>query len=512
MQGDVQRDGPWSGRQAGVGLHISSLPGRWGIGEIGPEALAFVDRACRMGLRVWQFLPTGPTAYGDSPYQPLSTFAGNEMLISIDDLLDIGLLESDEVAPLAELSRTSVDYAGLIALKQAVLVRAAQRFERVADSALKAARDAFCERHETAWLRDYARYRVLKSRHGERPWPEWEARFAQREPAALARLDAEDGARLERIRTLQFLFHQQWARLRAHAADRGLRLFGDLPIYIALDSADAWAQREILWLDTDGGPQAVAGVPPDYFSADGQLWGNPLYDWDRLAATGYRWWAARLRAAMEQADLVRIDHFRAFQDYWAVPAAADTARAGRWIDGPGDALFEALRAELGTLPVVAENLGLITPAVEALRVRLGMPGMIVLQFGAADPDFSLDQVAEDCVCYTGTHDNDTTRGWFEGSPDDLRDADEIRRTRAAALAMTGGRPETIHLDLIAAAFATRARLAIAPMQDYLGLGSAARMNTPGVPAGNWRWRLDPAAITPELCDQIAEQVVAAGRV
>jgi len=493
-------------RQAGVGLHITSLPGRHGIGEIGRAALGFVDALQRMQIGVWQFLPTGPTAYGDSPYQPLSTFAGNEMMIAVEGLLETGLLRPDEAAALEALPQDAVDYGALIPLKSALLRRAAARFERVAGSALKSARDDFCERHDAAWLRDYAQYRILKSRHGERPWPEWEPCWVHREPAALARLTADEGAAIDAIRTIQFLFHHQWQRFRRHANERGIRLFGDMPIYIALDSADAWANRDLLQIDRDGQPEFVAGVPPDYFSADGQLWGNPLYDWDRHAAAGYRWWIERLRASLELADLVRIDHFRGFEAYWSVPAAAETARDGEWVPGPGDGLFEAIRRELSELPIVAENLGVITPEVEALRERHDLPGMIVLQFAVADPDFALADVPEDCVCYTGTHDNDTTRGWFAGSPDDLRSPEEIERNRQAALAITGGAPETIHEELIRAAFSTRAGLAVAPMQDYLGLGSEARINTPGTSAGNWRWRLDPAAVTDPLPDRVAALV------
>jgi len=506
MNDRVETESLPPGRQAGVCLHITSLPGPWGIGEIGRDALAFVDTLRRMQLGVWQFLPTGPTAYGDSPYQPLSTFAGNEMMIAIGDLLETGLLRPGEAAALEALPHDTVDYGALIPLKTALLRTAAGRFDRVAGSALKSARDDFCERHDTAWLRDYARYRILKSRHDERPWPEWEPRYVHREAAALARLEAEAGAAIDAIRTIQFLFHHQWHRLRRYANEQGVRLFGDMPIYIALDSADAWANRDILQIDRDGRPESVAGVPPDYFSADGQLWGNPLYDWEKHAASGYRWWVERLRAAAALADMVRIDHFRGFEAYWAVPARAETARDGTWVPGPGDGIFEAVRRELGELPVVAENLGVITPEVEALRERHNLPGMIVLQFAVADPDFAPDEVPADCVCYTGTHDNDTTRGWFTGSPDDLRSPEEIERTRRAALEITGGTSETIHEDLIRTAFSTKAGLAVAPMQDYLGLGSEARLNTPGTSAGNWRWRMNPEPVTESFLDHVAALV------
>ncbi len=284
-----------------------------------------------------------------------------------------------------------------------------------------------------------------------------------------------------------------------------------MPICIALDSADAWANRDILRLDEDGNPDHVAGVPPDYFSEDGQLWGNPLYDWDKHAANGYAWWVDRLRATAELTDLVRIDHFRGFESYWAVPASSETARLGAWEPGPGDAIFDAMREALGNLPIVAENLGVITPEVEGLRARHSIPGMYVLQFDVCDPDVDLADLEENSVCYTGTHDNDTTIGWFHGSPDDIRSDTDIRAAQAAVLNATGGRAETVNTDLIKLAFSTRSRLAIAPLQDFLGLGSEARINTPGTPGGNWRWRVIDTQLSSEVCDNIAVMVTASHR-
>ncbi len=498
-------------RQGGVCLHVTALPGRYGIGEIGDAAFQFVDTLKRMQLGVWQFLPLGPTAYGDSPYQPLSSFAGNEMLIDTADLIRKGLISHDEAWPLTGLPADYVNFGELIPRKHALLRRAAGRFAAKADSALKAGFDRFVDRHDAAWLHDYALFRILKSEHGERPWTEWQADYAHYDRAALKRTADRFGHRIEDIKILQFLFHEQWRRLRDYANAAGVRLFGDMPICIAFDSADAWANRDILRLDEDGRPDAVAGVPPDYFSADGQLWGNPLYDWDMHAKTGYRWWVQRMRASAELADIVRIDHFRGFEAYWAVPADSDTARNGAWEPGPGDAIFDAMRAEFGSLPIVAEDLGVITPEVEALRDRHGIPGMVVLQFDVCDPDFSLDGVRDNCVCYTGTHDNDTTLGWFHGSPGDIRTADDIRAAQKAALEITAGTPATISMDLVRAAFSTRARLAIAPMQDYLGLGSEARFNTPGTSKDNWRWRVIAPQLSDDLCDNIAEAVFAAGR-
>ncbi len=498
-------------RRAGVCLHIASLPGPYGIGEIGHEAQEFVDRLCDMQLSVWQFLPTGPTAYGDSPYQPLSTFAGNENLVSIGRLVEMGLLSDDEAEELKALPDHYVDYGALIPVKSRLLRTAAQRFAARANTGLEADFERFLGQNDAAWLHDYALFRILKTRHGERPWPEWQSQYVHRDPQALAELEESEKAEIEAIKVIQFLFHHQWQQFRDYANSRGITLFGDMPIYIALDSSDAWANRELLSVDDDGNPDHVSGVPPDYFSEDGQLWGNPLYDWEKHAADGYRWWVDRLRAAADLVDIVRIDHFRGFEAYWSVPADADTARVGSWVPGPGDPLFEAIKASLGGLPIVAEDLGVITPEVEGLRDRHELPGMVVLQFEVTEDDFDLSDVGDNSVCYTGTHDNDTTIGWFHGSPDDIRSEEEIRHAREAVLEITGGTPETIGIDLIKAAFSTRARIAIAPMQDYLGLGSEARINTPGTLGGNWRWRVLDSQLTQELCDNTAELVRASGR-
>ena len=511
MTVDSQEQPLLATRQAGVCLHIASLPGPYGIGEIGRAAFEFIDSLKEMQLSVWQFLPTGPTAYGDSPYQPLSTFAGNEMLIDMRDLIDKGLLDESELGELTVLPHDYVDYGRLIPAKSRLLRLAAGRFEDRASPELKAACDRFVADNDAAWLHDYALYRILKTQHSEQPWPAWEPRYVRRDPAALAALEASADAQIADIKVIQFLFFEQWGRMRDYAHTRGIRLFGDMPICIALDSADAWAHPENLRIDRDGHPEAVAGVPPDYFSEDGQLWGNPLYDWDKHARDGYAWWVERLRATAELTDLVRIDHFRGFEAYWSIPAGSKTARTGAWEPGPGDAIFDAMSEALGSLPIVAENLGVITPEVEALRERHNIPGMVVLQFDIADENFDLESVEENCVCYTGTHDNDTTLGWFRGSPGDIRSDEEISATREAALRRTGGSPDTIHLDMIRTAFASRARLAIAPLQDYLGLGSEARINVPGTAGGNWRWRLLDSQLSPEVCDNIASMVTASDR-
>ena len=512
MQQKFDKSGALPGtRSAGVCLHLTSLPGRFGIGELGDAAHGFIDAMRRMNLKVWQFLPAGPTAYGDSPYQPLSTFAGNEMLIDIAELIRGGLLTSNEADALLGLSPSSVDYGQLIPTKKKLLARAAGRFHSLARAEEQAGYDEFLENNDKRWLHDYAVFRILKTQHDERCWVEWSPEFVQRDPDALAKVERSAAADIESIKIQQYLFHSQWMRLRQYAEEQDVMLFGDMPICIALDSSDAWAKRDIVCLDDDGRPTHVAGVPPDYFSADGQLWGNPLYDWDAHAANGFGWWIDRLSRTAELADIVRIDHFRGFEAYWSVPSTAETARYGEWVPGPGDAIFVAMEESLGQLPIVAEDLGVITPEVEALRDRHRIPGMKVLQFEVSYEDFNPDDITDLSVCYTGTHDNDTTLGWFHGSPEDLRSAEEIKRTQDAAIKYSHGSPETIHTDMVRLAFSTQSRLAIAPMQDYLGLGSDARLNTPGTSGSNWRWRLQNDDLQPALMDNIGAMAADAGR-
>jgi 4-alpha-glucanotransferase len=498
-------------RQAGVCLHITSLPGHYGIGELGDSAYSFIDSMVRMNLKVWQYLPIGPTAYADSPYQPLSTFAGNELLIDTALLIRSGLLTSNEADSLLPLSKSNVDFGMLIPKKSALLTRAAGRFNAHASSGIKAEFEQFLHEYDTRWLHDYAMFRVLKAMHNEQPWPSWKSGFVHRDTAAMRNLVAMASPQIENIKILQFLFQRQWQQLRNYAVERGVLLFGDMPIYIALDSSDAWANRELLDVDSGGKPNFVAGVPPDYFSADGQLWGNPLYLWEKHASSDFRWWIDRAQSATQQADIVRIDHFRGFESYWSVPFGSETARIGEWVPGPGAALFDALRRNMGRLPFVAENLGVITPEVEALRTRYGLPGMRVLQFEVANDVFDVSTIDAACVCYTGTHDNDTTAGWFHGGPGDTRSAEQVTRDQATVLRNTGANPATIAKDMIRFAFSTNASLAIVPLQDILGLGSGARLNVPGTSSGNWRWRMQGEQLTPAVMDSIASSVQDSGR-
>ncbi|NND58099.1 MAG: 4-alpha-glucanotransferase [Xanthomonadales bacterium] len=499
------------GRKAGVGIHISSLPGAHGIGDIADSALSFLDTLIEMDIGVWQFLPTGPTAYGDSPYQPLSAFAGNAMLIGMRPLVQLGLLDADDLSPLQNLPRDFVDYGRLIPAKRALLAKSAERFANRSVNGLRADYEDFLHLHDANWLDDYALFRVLKSLHGERPWPEWEKGFVRRDPAALEKVKNEQRVAIEHGRIKQFLFWRQWQHLRAEAAGKGICLFGDMPIYISLDSSDAWSHPEMLLIDQDGRPSEVAGVPPDYFSADGQLWGNPLYDWSHHERTGFQWWVERMKHAASLSDVVRIDHFRGFESFWSVPFGCETAREGEWVPGPGDRLFEKLEQALDRLPIVAEDLGVITPEVDKLRLDHGMPGMVVLQFEIGDPEFDIGALDQNSVCYTGTHDNDTTVGWFLGTGEDTRTEKEVLETRKLALEVTEGSADTIHMDMIRLAYSSLATLAVAPMQDYLGLGSEARLNIPGTTLNNWRWRMQEGELNAALIESVNNEVQAASR-
>jgi len=498
-------------RKAGVCMHITSLPGPHGIGEIGRDAHAFVEAISAAGLEVWQLLPTGPTAYGDSPYQPLSSRAGNPMLIELRDLVELDLLHAEEVDTLRSLSADKVEYGPLIDQKTQLLQRAALRFEDMATTPLLNQYAAFVDQHDDNWLHDYALFRTLKTMHEERPWIEWQLEYRDRDSQALQRLVTEQAESIFAVKMMQFLFFRQWERLREVAAENNVLLFGDMPIYLALDFADAWARRELLRLDEHGKPTHVAGVPPDYFSEDGQLWGNPLYDWEYHASTGFDWWVGRVQHTLTMVDIVRIDHFRGFETYWSIPWGSENARTGVWECGPKDALFEAITARLGALPIVAEDLGDITPEVTELRQRQSLPGMSVLQFMVPDVHFDPDQIPRDSVAYTGTHDNDTSVGWFLGGPGDMRSATEIREHQVLTLERTGGTAADVHWGLVRMAFGSEACMAIIPMQDFLGLGSDARLNTPGKPADNWQWRLRAGQFDSQMITWIRQAVIEADR-
>ncbi|MFZ9745122.1 MAG: 4-alpha-glucanotransferase [Opitutaceae bacterium] len=470
-------------RAAGLLLHPTSLPGAQGIGTLGESVDAVLRFLQAAGLRYWQMCPLGPTGFGDSPYQCFSSFAGNPYLIDVLPLHAAGWLTHKELESLRELPETSVDFGGLYQRKLPLLFQVWERWRRQGRSPLPGGGfDAF-RREQAAWLEAYVLFAALKEEQSGRPWWEWPTGLrsfasAQRN-SARQRLEP----RMEAHAFLQYLFFSQWRRVRTQAAAAGIEIIGDIPIFTALDSADVWAHPELFQLDPrTARPTAVAGVPPDYFSADGQLWGNPLYDWPVHAASGYGWWLDRLRAAFAFADVVRIDHFRGFEAYWSVPASAATARTGRWIEGPGLSFFSAVRTALPGARLIAEDLGLLTPETTALREATGLPGMAVLQFafgGDAQNPYLPHNLHPNCVIYPGTHDNDTALGWYQTSDESIRD--HVRRY----LRISG---REIGWDLIRCAYASVASLAVIPLQDLLSLGAEGRFNTPGQAAGNWGWR------------------------
>jgi 4-alpha-glucanotransferase len=488
-----------STRTSGVLLHPTSLPGRYGIGDLGDEAYAFVDFLADARQGVWQVLPLGPTGYGDSPYQCFSAFAGNPLLVSPDRLVAVGLLDKRDVKHVPRFSHERVEYGRVIEFKKELLRRAFEAFVTGAGEELRADYVAF-RRSASSWLDVYALFRTLKEARGGASWNEWERPLAMCDPAAIASAVETLAREIEAVTFAQYLFFSQWRDLRVYCNARGIRILGDAPIFVAYDSADVWANRELFKLDENGAPIVVAGVPPDYFSVTGQLWGNPIYDWRRMEQTGFAWWIERLRAGLGVFDMLRLDHFRGFAACWEVPATESTAINGAWVTVPGAELFEAVHAALGPIPIIAEDLGLITPDVEALREALGFPGMRVLQFafgGGTDSVHLPHNHVPNSVVYTGTHDNETTVGWY-------RDAKgrAARRERAFCRDYFGIDSHDIHWSFVRAAFASVSRMAIVPMQDLLGLGSEARMNLPSSASGNWDWRMPTKALTAKLCHKL----------
>ena len=477
-------------RASGVLLHVASLPSPYGIGDVGPAALAWIDRLHEAGQSWWQALPLGPTGYGNSPYQALSSFAGNGLLASPDWLIEDGLLRASDCDGTA-FQAGAIDYDAVIPFKRRLLDRTWNVFRMGASRDLRPAYEQFCNNHRS-WLDDYALFRALKEAHNGAYYLEWPAELVRRDPTALAQARRNLGDVIDQVRFAQFLLFRQGERLKAHARAKGIGLIGDLPFFVSPDSSDVWANPELFQLDEQRRPRFVAGVPPDYFSADGQLWGNPVYDWEAGRRTGYRWCLDRLRALLAHVDIIRLDHFRAFAAAWHVPAGATTARTGQWVPGPGQDFFAAAEKEFGGLPFIAEDLGLITPDVEALRDQFQLPGMRVLQFafdGRSDNPHLPNNYVPNSVAYTGTHDNPTTRGWFEELSDEQRQI----------LAKYLGRPALASREaastLIDLAWSSPAEIAVAPLQDVLNLGNEARMNLPGRADGNWRWRCTEEMLT-----------------
>ena len=476
-------------RASGILLHPTSLPGPYGVGDLGDEAHRFADFLADAGQTLWQVLPLGPTGYGDSPYQCFSAHAGNALLVNPDRLVRDELLDASDFDDAPSFPAARVDYGAAIRFKSGLLARAYENFRGERGAHLRQDFDEFCRR-EAAWLEDYALFRALKTEHNEVAWTEWESAVARREPEALASARERLRGQTAAQKFYQFLFFRQWAALRSHCRERGVRVVGDIPIFVAHDSSDVWANPRLFKLGEDGRPRVVAGVPPDYFSRTGQLWGNPLYDWEAMRAEGFAWWIERVRGMLHTVDIIRIDHFRGFAASWEIPGGDETAERGRWVAAPGHELFSAIRDALGRLPILAEDLGVITPDVDALRDAFGFPSMRILQFGFNEPPHLPHNYARNMCVYTGTHDNDTTTGWFNSRAGvgSTRTADQIERERAYCLdyLATGGRE--INWDFIRAVLASVADTCIVPLQDVLGLGSEARMNLPATTDGNWAWR------------------------
>ncbi|GAB4496553.1 MAG: 4-alpha-glucanotransferase [Anaerolineales bacterium] len=485
-------------RSAGILLHPTSLPGPYGIGDLGPEAYRWVDFLHQSDCGLWQVLPLGPTGYGDSPYQCFSAFAGNPYLISPDALLRDGLLTPADLASKPDFPAHAVDFGPVIVWKLGILDRAYQRFQPLVKSPLKAEFAAFCEA-QADWLEDYALFMALKDAHNGAPWSTWQAPLRQREPQALQTAREQHAVAVERQKFFQFLFFRQWNAVRAYANQHGIKIIGDIPIFVAHDSAEVWANPQLFFMDeATGQPTVVAGVPPDYFSATGQRWGNPLYRWDDHAKTGYKWWLARIRALLGMVDIIRLDHFRGFAGYWEIPAGEQTAVKGKWVAGPRAPFFEAVEREFGGLPILAEDLGEITPDVVELRDRFNLPGMKILVFAFTDDSlnpFLLHNFTPNSVVYTGTHDNDTAAGWFARVEEGERDF---------ARRYLGRDGSDIAWDLIRAAWGSVSVFALAPMQDLLSLGNEARMNYPGRASGNWSWRIPAGALSPALVNRLKE--------
>lgn len=471
-------------RSSGILLHPTSLPGRYGIGDLGEWAYRFVDWLDERGQSIWQVLPLGPTGYGDSPYQTLSAFAGNPNLISLENLVGDGWLTHDDLSDAPDFPEDRVDYGWVASYHEDKLALAYERFQARGTAEQRQEFEQF-QRDNADWLEDYVLFNALKKEHDLAPWVEWPQPLALRDSDALtqARERLADAINQQRFR--QWVFFKQWYTLKAYANNKGIRLFGDIPIFVAHDSADVWANQGDYYLDETGHPTVIAGVPPDYFSETGQRWGNPLYRWDVMEARGFTWWISRFKSALSVVDYIRIDHFRGFEAYWEIPADEETAVNGEWIPGPGADFFRVIRDALGDLPIIAEDLGVITPEVEELRDTFELPGMKVLQFAWSEPTnpFLPHNHVPNAVVYSGTHDNNTTVGWWANEVDD-----DARRFISEYLHREVSDPA---FTLIEQGMQSVAHTFIMPMQDVLGLGAESRMNTPGNPAGNWTWRMLP---------------------
>ena len=487
-----------------------------GIGDLGPEAYRFVDFLASSKQRIWQSLPIGPTGYGDSPYQSYSAFAGNPLWISLEQLVDEDFLQRSDLEHTPRFPAREVDYDEVIQFKLPLLNQAYNRFLKGASSHQIRDFESFCQQNKD-WLEDFALFMAVKDAHAGKVWTEWDEGIAKREPEAISYWQRKLEKEIESFKFQQHQFFKQWAALRQYSHRKNVQIMGDIPIFVAHNSADVWANPRLFQLDERGNPTVVAGVPPDYFSDTGQRWGNPLYRWDVLSEEGYQWWIHRFEVTLSFLDIIKLDHFRGFEAYWVIPASEPTAAYGQWEKGPGAKLFEAVEATLGELPIVAENLGFITLEVEALRKQLAFPGMAVLQFAfGSDPEessFLPHNHSRDLVVYTGTHDNDTTVGWWtsKGSGEDTRTRQETKKEREFVCKYLNTDGREIHWAFIRAVLASVADIAIIPLQDVLGLGSEARMNLPNTAQGNWRWRYTADMLTDEVQDHLKELTKIYGR-
>ena len=496
-------------RLSGILLHPTSLPSPCGIGDLWKEAYAFIDFLEKAGQHLWQILPLTPTGFGDSPYQSFSAFAGQPLLISPEHLVELGLLREQDLDDCPNDDLRRIDYGALIPWKTKVLKMAAARFEKLAGTGLREEYQIFLKENRD-WLDDYALFMACKDLHEGKSWLEWDEKYRRPTASAKKRMKKQLAEEMKFYYFCQFMFHKEWTAIKEYANEKEIQIIGDIPLFVSMDSADVWANQGLFQLDSQGYPTAVAGVPPDYFCEEGQLWGNPLYDWAKHKKTGYKWWISRVRKQLSMCDILRIDHFRGLESYWSVPAGEETAINGAWVPGPRAGLFVAIEKTLGTnLPIIAEDLGLITPEVHVLREKLGFPGMKILQFAFESKDESsyLPHQFTDtnCVCYTGTHDNDTSRGWYEHTTEEAKD--KVRRY----MNTDGG---LISWDFIRTCLGTIAKYAIFPMQDIVGVGSEGRMNTPGVSGEevhNWAWRYMKEDVSDDLAKELARVTHLYGR-
>ncbi len=499
-------------RVSGILLHPTSLPGPFGIGDIGPQAYRFVDFLADTGQSLWQILPLGPIGYGNSPYMSFSAFGGNPLLISLERIVDAGLLDPADIENPPSFPHNRVTYSAVNQYKMPLLMKSYQRFKDSLPAGHREDFHLFCQQN-AYWLDDYALFMSLRRTQQNQMWVTWDESIIKRSPEKLIELRHELIDDIQFQKYLQYVFFKQWTDLKSYCHKRGIQIIGDISIYVAHDSSEVWAHQHLFYLDQLGNPLIVAGVPPDYFSATGQRWGNPLYRWDVLAQSGYTWWIERFRSSFSMFDIIRIDHFRGFEAYWEIPASEETALKGQWVKGPGAALFEAVQKTLGDIHVIAEDLGVITPEVDALRDHFGFPGMRVLQMAFGNdpkaPEYRPHSHIKNCVVYTGTHDNDTTVGWFTSKPgaQTTQTKEEVFKEREYALKYTGTDGSEIHWDFIRLAMGSVAHMAIFPLQDVLGLGTEARMNLPSTSSDNWEWRFTEDMLTPSIKQRLQELTI-----